>query len=506
MRAMFAALEGRRFDLLVIGGGITGAGIARDAAMRGLSVAIVDKGDWGSGTSSRSSRLVHGGIRYLEHGEIALVRESVREREVLMRIAPHLVKPLEFTWPVYRGARLPRWKLRAGLALYDVLAGSRGSRKHHGLDVESIVEHEPMLRRDGLVGGATYHDAATDDVRLTLANVLSAVEHGAVAVNYARVVPATWIGRRVDGAVVRDELGDAEVRVSARVTVSATGPWQAKGTKGVHITVPAERVGNRGAVTMVNPVDGRVMFVLPSGTQTIVGTTDTFTDAVPDEVRASEADVEYLLAAANSYFPDAELAEEDVVAAWAGIRPLAAAASGADPSEISREHRIAEDAPGVITVSGGKLTTYRSMAAEVVEEAVKLLRSGEVGGVAGGASGLTGVFTAEEPLPGEDRRQRVGGMAKSDPVLRRGLVYGLPYTFGDVEFAVRHEMAVTVGDVLVRRTHVAFETRDHGIGVAGAVAGLMAPVLGWSEIEETAHVELYAAEVGRIFAIDAAYG
>ncbi|MDQ3080737.1 MAG: FAD-dependent oxidoreductase, partial [Gemmatimonadota bacterium] len=332
MRASLAALEGRRFDLLVIGGGITGAGIARDAAMRGLTVAIVDKGDWGSGTSSRSSRLVHGGIRYLEHGEIALVRESVREREVLMRIAPHLVKPLEFTWPVYRGARLPRWKLRAGLALYDVLAGSRGSRKHNGLDVETIAGHEPMLRRDGLVGGASYYDAATDDVRLVLANVLSAVEHGAVAVNYARAVSDSLSGGRVDGAVVWDEVGGDrdEVRVSARVTVSATGPWQVKGTKGVHISVSRDRIGNRGAITVVNPVDGRVMFVLPAGSQAIVGTTDTFTDESPDEVRATAGDVRYLLAAANSYFPDAKLKEDDVVSAWAGIRPLAAATNGAD--------------------------------------------------------------------------------------------------------------------------------------------------------------------------------
>ncbi len=497
---MFAALEGRRFDLLVIGGGITGAGIARDAAMRGLSVAIVDKGDWGSGTSSRSSRLVHGGIRYLEHGELGLVRESVREREVLMRIAPHLVKPLEFTWPVYRGARLPRWKLRAGLALYDVLAGSRGSRKHNGLDVETIARHEPMLRRDGLVGGASYFDAATDDVRLVLANVLSAVDHGAVAVSYARVVSDSVSGGRVDGAVVRDELGGDgdEVRVSALVTVSATGPWQAKGTKGVHIAVPRNRIGNRGAITVVNPLDGRVMFVLPAGSQAIVGTTDTFTDESPDDVRATEADVRYLLAAANAYFPDAKLTEDDVISAWAGIRPLAAATNGADPSGISREHRIAEDRPGVITVTGGKLTTYRSMAAEVVDEVARVLDADNSEDAAG--------LTSEDPLPGQNREESVRKLGGLDQDLARPIIHGLPYSFADVEFAVRDEMAVTIADVLIRRTHVAFETRDNGLAVAGAVAAGMAKLLVWSDSEMLAQVGKYAAEVRRVFGVDASHG
>src|SRR5215203_2102771 len=204
MQRSFGALESRVFDVLIIGGGITGAGIARDAAMRGMSVAIVEKGDWANGTSSKSSRLIHGGIRYLEHGQIGLVRESVRERETLLRIAPHLVKPLEFTWPVYRRARMPKWKLRIGLTVYDFLAGKRGVRRHHSLGAEEVLEKEPHLRRDGLVGGASYYDAATDDAGLTRANVESAVRHGAVAVNHALVESTFVTNGRADGGLVKN--------------------------------------------------------------------------------------------------------------------------------------------------------------------------------------------------------------------------------------------------------------------------------------------------------------
>lgn len=376
------------FDVLVIGGGITGAGVARDAAMRGLSVAIVEKGDWASGTSSRSSRLIHGGIRYLERGEIGLVRESVREREILLRIAPHLVKPLEFTWPVYRGARLPRWKLRMALTLYDLLAGRRRVRSHRVLDLEQVLEKEPSLRAEGLTGGVSYFDAATDDAGLTVANVVSAVEHGAVAVDHAEAQSMTAGRGKAHSAAVRGTAEEVSARVSARVIVSATGPWQAKGTKGSHVVVNRARVGNHGAVTMTSPDDGRVMFVLPSGDQTIVGTTDIRTDETPDDVKASDAEVDYLLRAANACFPDARLLAGDVVETWAGIRPLATAPVGTSPSRISREHRISRDSGGVIVVTGGKLTTYRSMAAEVVDEVERALGRKVVRSA-----------TDEEPLP-----------------------------------------------------------------------------------------------------------
>lgn len=368
MPRTFTALESGVFDMLIIGGGITGAGVARDAAMRGMRVALVEKNDWASGTSSKSSRLVHGGIRYLERGEIGLVRESVREREILLRIAPDLVKPLEFIWPVYRRARLPKWKLKIGLTVYDWLAGKRRGRRHHSLSAGGVLALEPGLRGDKLVGGASYFDAATDDAGLTRANVASAVKHGAIAVSNAKAESATTSSNRLDGFIVSDMLDGGSIRVAAKAVVSATGPWQAKGTKGSHIVVPRSRIGNNGAVTMISPDDGRVMFTLPRGSETIIGTTDLRTDESPDDVKPSDAEVDYLLRAANFYFPDARLTVDDLLSKWAGIRPLATAPAGMSPSSISREHRISRDSNGVIVVTGGKLTTYRSMAAEIVDE------------------------------------------------------------------------------------------------------------------------------------------
>ncbi|MEO5589307.1 MAG: FAD-dependent oxidoreductase, partial [Gemmatimonadaceae bacterium] len=302
----------------------------------------------------------------LEHGQVGMVRESVREREVLMRIAPHLVKPLEFTWPVYRGARLPKWKLRAGLTLYDWLAGKTGKRRHHSLDRDAVLAAEPCLRSDHLIGGASYFDSATNDAALTRANVADAVARGSLAVEFAKVESTICCDAKCK-AQVTDLVDGGSATVSAKVIVSATGPWQARGTKGSHIVIEQRRIGNEGAVTMISPDDGRVMFTLPDGERTIIGTTDLRTDETPDNVVASEPEIQYLLRAANFYFPGAGLVRDDVVETWAGIRPLAAAPPGSDPSSISREHRISRHPSGIIVVTGGKLTTYRSMAAEVVD-------------------------------------------------------------------------------------------------------------------------------------------
>src|SRR4051812_40676129 len=321
-------LSRHTFDALIVGGGITGAGIARDAALRGLSVALIDKGDFASGTSSRSSRLVHGGVRYLEHGHLHLVFEASAERRRLLRLAPHLVHPLAFTWPVYRGQRLSRWKLSAGLTLYDLLSLFRNVARHERLNAGDVLQREPRLSSSGLRGGVRYYDAATDDARLTLANIVDARRLGAVALNHVALVAAS----RADGlhvARVEDAIDGARVDVRARVLVNAAGPWtddvrvlegvsrgeQIQGSKGAHIAVPRDRVGNGDAITLLHPRDQRVMFVLPAGAFAIVGTTDTFTRVSADEVRATEPDVAYLLEAANFVFPDARLQRDDVVSA-----------------------------------------------------------------------------------------------------------------------------------------------------------------------------------------------
>ncbi len=496
---MRATLEGRIFDLLVIGGGITGAGVARDAAMRGLEVALVEKDDFASGTSSRSSRLVHGGIRYLEHGQLRMVRESVRERETLLRIAPHLVKPLEFTWPVYRDARISRTKLRAALGVYNMLAGHY--RLPRMYSAEEIGEREPLLQRRELKGGASYTDASTDDSRLTLANILSAQEHDAVTLNHTEALRP--ISRERDEWLVKVRDGPSEIvsDVRTRVLVNATGPWrlnlerrwpqhrlQRRGSKGVHIALPKDRVGNRGAVTITSPADGRVMFVLPSGPLTIVGTTDTWTSESPDEVRASGADTEYLLNAAAAYFPDAHLTDADIVSAWAGIRPLADWDPDRKPSDVSREHRITQNGAGMITVSGGKLTTYRAMAQQIVNQ-VEL----ELGKKSSPCK------TAEVELPGNDRAERVAAMSASDPALAAQLVPELSYTVGDLVYAIEHEMALTLSDLLTRRTRVAFELADHGVRAVPRIVDAIAAAARWSDYAKRAQVEAYIGDVARVF-------
>ncbi|HYD51506.1 MAG TPA: glycerol-3-phosphate dehydrogenase/oxidase, partial [Gemmatimonadaceae bacterium] len=379
------ALGTRPLDLLVVGGGATGCGLARDAALRGLTVALVEREDIASGTSSRSSRLVHGGVRYLEQGALGLVFEASAERRRLLRLAPHLVWPLEFTWPVYAGARVQSWKLAAGLALYDLLALFRNVGTHKRLSAREVLAREPRLRAESLRGGASYWDAATDDARLTLMTAVDAARAGALVATHARVEALRHERGRVAGAVVVDALGGAPIEARARVVVNAAGPWSdavraldpsesgrgaaVRGSKGAHIAVPRERVGNVRALTLVVPQDGRVFFVLPAGGFAIIGTTDTDTTAAPEEIRATRADVAYLLGAANAYFPEARLAPEDVVSAWAGVRPLAARptdAAGA-PSAASREHAIVRGPGGLISVTGGKLTTYRSMAAELAD-------------------------------------------------------------------------------------------------------------------------------------------
>lgn len=478
-------LTSKTFDILIIGGGITGAGIARDAAMRGLSVALVEKGDFASGTSSRSSRLIHGGVRYLEHGHLHLVFEASAERRRLLRIAPHLVHPLAFTWPVYRGQRLPLWKLRAGLALYDLLSLFRNVGRHARLDASAVLESEPALRSSELRGGVRYFDAATDDARLTLANILDARRVGATVLNHVTFTGAQEAMGGVRLARVEDALTGNRAEVRALAFVNATGPWsdavhqlvepdtmpRVRGSKGAHIAVPRVRIGNQGAVTMIHPRDGRVMFTLPASTHSIIGTTDTFTTASPDEVRANEADVAYLLEGANAFFPDAQLNRADVVAAWAGIRPLLPT-SGSSVA-ASREHLI-QNHRGTVTITGGKLTTYRVMATQVVDLAQRLLRRPR-----------RHAPTGDSPLPGADP-SAVGNTPE--------IVSGLPYRMGTMTWAVEHELACTLGDLLIRRTHIAFETRDNGRAAARRVALF----LGWDPKE----IDRYEAEVARIFSID----
>ena len=535
-RRTLDALAREWFDVLVIGGGITGAGVARDAALRGLRTALVEQDDFASGTSSRSSRLVHGGVRYLEHGQLRLVFESSAERRTLRRIAPHLVRPLAFVWPVYAGARVPRWKLAAGLALYDLLALFRNVGRHERLSAAGVLAREPHLGAVGLTGGARYWDAATDDARLTLATIRSAIAAGAVVLNHARVVSLSSDGGRVGGADVVDGANGERISIRARVVVNATGPWSdaverlagnerrpaVRGSKGVHVCVERDRVRNVGAVTVIAPRDGRVMFVLPAGDFTIIGTTDSYEVVAPEDVRASEADVSYLLDAANHYFPAALLERDDVVSAWAGLRPLMASdGAEGDPGSASREHVISSRVPGLVSVTGGKLTTYRVMASQVVDAVQQVLgapnTTSRTAGLplAGGnladvpeeiaaATTLTrdvAVATRLVHAHGSEWRL-VWALTDTDPALAERVEPTRPYAMAELRHALNEELAFTLGDLLIRRMPIAFETRDNGRSAARRVAPHVARWLDWSAVETQAAIAAYDAEVERMFAVE----
>ncbi len=529
------ALAGEPVDLLVIGGGVTGAGIARDAAMRGIRTALVDASDFGQGTSSRSSRLIHGGLRYLEHGWLRLVFEASRERRTLLRIAPHLVRPMPFVFPVHRGGRVGRLRLAAGLWLYDLLSVFRNVHRHRMLSRRAVQKLEPRLRDRDLRGGGVYYDAWCDDARLVLANVRAAHRQGARTASYARVAALEKAGGRVRGAVVQDAIDGNSLTVHAHVTVNATGPWTdalrqlddqsatplLRPTKGVHLAVPRGRVGNTGALTLTSPLDGRVMFLLPWGDVTVIGTTDTDFAGAADDVGPLEPDVTYLLRSANAFFPDARLGTADVLAAWAGLRPLLRNDGAGSTAEVPREHRIVESGSGLITIAGGKLTTYRSMAAELVDVVAGRLRALDgrrippaptdrtplPGGEVADLDLLVSELTKErvpEPVARHlvetygSESAAVANLAAREPALARPLLDGWPILQAEVVHQARREMALSVADVMIRRTHLYHRDAHQGTEASPVVAGLLARELGWDAGSEAESLAAYLDEVRRM--------
>ena len=540
---------GADIDVLVIGGGINGAGIARDASRRGLRVAVVEMGDLASGTSSRSSKLVHGGLRYLEQFEFSLVFEAVSERRILMDIAPHLVNPLGFLFPVYKGDRRSLTTITAGMVVYEGLSLFRSPQRYRKLKPRQLAEEEPALTREGLRGAPLYYDCSTDDARLTLETALSAAETGAVIGTWVR---ATALHPDETGRVTRVTVEDVFTGdtkdITASVVINATGPWtdgtlslapQAEDaparrpllrpTKGVHIVVSHAVLPVNYAVVCFHPADGRVLFALPWGDSTYVGTTDTDFEGDPGAVRADRADVEYLKAAMARYFPDHPIRDPDIICTWAGLRPLVSEGGGddLDESQVSREHRIVVHENGVITIAGGKLTTYRLMSKEVVDTAVKMLRlRGQL------RRRLHEARTEDDPLPGgvswpEDddhdfvaRKVRdVGGdvvslatarlladqygmrgldvarRVRQDRSLAAPLVEGRPEILAQVDHAVQQELAATVTDVLKNRTQLFYRDPDQGLGAVPTVTARMGQLLGWDEVEVYRMAEAYAAEV-----------
>ncbi len=530
----FKTLADETFDLLIVGGGITGCGIARDAALRGLKVALVEKADFASGTSSKSSKLVHGGLRYLEQLEFRLVFESVNERKLLMKRARHLVRPLPFLVSNYKGDKHWLSTLNFGLWVYEALCGFQAYKLHETFGTRGTLEQEPTLRADGLNGAIRYYDCLTDDVRLTLENALDARALGATIVTHAKVGALLRDSQdRVIGAKVKDVLGGAgnpELDVRARVVVNATGPWSdevrallgepgiLKPTKGVHLVVDAKRLPARHAWMMTSPRDKRVVFVIPWGLgRTAIGTTDTFFDGDPDQVHATHADAEYLLETANHYCPQAKLTFDDIFSTWAGLRPLLKPPSDAvGASQVSREHMIYER-PGFITIAGGKLTTYRRLSKEVLDRAIAQWRD------------KLPCTTGERPLPGSEGLETDADLERlAEPLKAQGLpvavaaywanTYGsrakvlaqrtardatalapldgdLPYLMAQIDEAVEHEQALTLEDVMVRRVPFLLRAKDQGLGVAEAVAARIGQKLQWTDERRQAELTEYRAEV-----------
>ena len=509
------------FDLLVIGGGITGVAIARDAALRGIPTALVEKTDWASGTSSRSARLIHGGLRYLEYYQFGLVFEALSERAVLRKIAPRLVRPTPFMYPLYRGQEPGFLKLMAGMWVYDLLAQFRNVSRHRMMLARETARREPIVAREGLRGAARYYDAVVDDARLTLATTQSAHLAGAVVANHARVVGLLSSGGQIAGAVARDGITGREIEIHARVVVNACGPWvdavrsmdvEAKHaspllrpTKGVHLIIRRERLTSQHAIAFDSPRDDRHLYVIPWGDFAILGTTDTDYAQDPDTLSVTPEDVDYLLEAAQHAFPSARLTKADVISAYAGLRALIGS-DAASTYAISREHHIEQSESSLFTIAGGKLTTHRLMAKEMVDAVAKKL-----GGAGKCVTGKRHIETAE-------RVAGIGMPARTESVVHlveaygvdaiRPLAYveerpelgqpiapGLPYIRAEVHYAVEHEMALSLADVLIRRTHVIYETFDAGLPQARDVAALMAEKLGWDAAEQERQVVEYEHQV-----------
>ncbi len=523
--AMLDRLERETFDVLVIGGGVTGAGVALDAVTRGLSTALVERFDFASGTSSKSSKLVHGGLRYLQQGDVRLVYEALRERQRLRRNAPHLVTVLPFMIPILaRDGVIPPKIARAlgsAMWMYDVTGGWRIGRLHRRLGRAAALTHLPTMPPERLASAYLYYDAAADDARLTLTIARTAADHGAVVANYCPVVALSGDGR-VTGAVVDADGGRIEVR--AKVVVNATGVWadsvraldegsdpdSIRPAKGIHLTVPWTKVRNDIAVVIPVPKDKRSLFVVPWGPRpdgtyehTYVGTTDTDYDGPLDDPQCTAEDVAYVLRALNAAVTTG-ITPADVTGAWAGLRPLVKSAGSGRTADLSRRHAVTTSGRGVISVTGGKLTTYRQMAADTVDEVLTGLgRSARCRTKRLLLRGARGARDSERPgSPGAHLAGRYGGdlgwlepLLAADPGLAAPLVEGMAYTRAEAIHAVRDEMARTLDDVLSRRTRSRLLDLRATAEAAPAVARLIAGELGWDDAETARQIEEFLASV-----------
>jgi glycerol-3-phosphate dehydrogenase len=513
------------FDLVVIGGGVVGAGTALDAASRGLSVALIEQRDWASGTSSRSSKLIHGGLRYLEKLDFRLVREALSEQTLMLeRLCPHLVRPVPFLFPLSR--RLwERFYIGAGTFLYDSLSGKRSLPRHRHLTKRGVLARFPGLRSDRIIGGIQYWDAQVDDARHTLALVRSARVYGAVTLSSVRADNFRMSGARVSGVTARCLETGRTLAIDARQVVNATGVWtdsvqkhagrgrvHVRASKGVHLVVPRDRI--HGDAGLILRTEKSVLFVIPWENHWIIGTTDTDWNLDLAHPAASRRDIDYLLNHVNAVLAQ-PLRHEDIEGVYAGLRPLLQGESDAT-SQLSREHAVSQSVSGLITVAGGKYTTYRVMAKDVVDVAARGLEQRVPESCTEsiplvGAAGYRAHWNRREAIAVETglhvnviehllnrygaRTHELLELIRESPELGRPLEGAPTYLAAEIHYATSHEGALHLDDVLTRRTRISIETFDRGVIAARPTAELMANILGWDDATRAGEVEHYDARV-----------
>ncbi|CAB4864143.1 MAG: FAD-dependent oxidoreductase [Actinobacteria bacterium] len=525
-----ATLGSESFDVLVIGGGVNGVGAALDAASRGLKVALIESQDIAAGTSSRSSKLIHGGLRYLEQYDFKLVREALHERELLVStLCPHLVKPIGFLFPLTEKFK-ERTYVGAGLALYDALRGfQRALPWHKHLSQKQINEIAPSLRPDIIMGAIKYFDAQVDDARHTLSVARTAARHGAIIATRVSAESLIRDGRRVIGVNAKDLVSGNPIAIKATVTVMCAGIWsdelhakfdlkagyQVTISKGVHIVLPGSAIKSNAGIILKTPVS--VLFIIPWGNKWIVGTTDTPYTGDRAEPIANQEDVAYIVDQANRVLTP-KIKVEEIIGVYAGLRPLVANIKNAVTTKLSREHTVDRPAPGFVSIAGGKYTTYRIMSKDVIDLAVNELRKLTPESVTDklplvGADAYFALVQQVDQIASQSGLEvetvshllnRYGSMIseillliKESPSLAVKLATDLPYIKAEIFYAASHEGALTVDDVISRRTRIAFEAENHGVDLADSIAEIIAPVLGWSNKERKTSVAAYISLVDR---------
>lgn len=529
-QSAITALGSESFDVLVIGGGVNGVGAALDAASRGLKVALIESQDIAAGTSSRSSKLIHGGLRYLEQYDFKLVREALHERELLVStLCPHLVKPVGFLFPLTEKFK-ERTYVGAGLALYDALRGfQRAMPWHKHLSQKQINEIAPSLRPDIIMGAIKYFDAQVDDARHTLSVARTAARHGAVIATRVSAESLIRDGKRVAGVNARDLISGERIAINATVTVMCAGVWSDElhanfdlkpgynvtMSKGAHIVLPGSAIKSDAGIILKTPVS--VLFIIPWADKWIVGTTDTPYTGDRAEPFASREDVQYIVDQANRVLTP-QIKIDEIIGVYAGLRPLVANNKGSATTKLSREHTVDRPAPGFVSIAGGKYTTYRIMGRDVIDLAINELRKLSPESVTEklpliGADGYFALVQQVEAIADESGLDsqtvthllnRYGSLIseildliKADPSLAKKLDADLPYLKAEIYYAVSHEGARSVDDVISRRTRIAFEAHNQGLELADAIAEIIAPVLGWSTKERRASVAAYESLVVR---------